>query len=130
LFRFATGWVAEQFQKQGTQYRVCDQPKSTLYSNFLPLINSGKVELLDNQRLINQLLGLERRTARSGRDSIDHAPHAHDDLINSAAGCIVTASRYRRRSVTWGRRDSGQASFLRDAVPGSLRVYQHRVIED
>jgi hypothetical protein len=29
---------------------------------------------------------LERRTARSGRDSIDHGTNAHDDLINVVAG--------------------------------------------
>ena len=48
--------------------------------------------MLDNQRLTNQLLGLERRTARSGKDSIDHAPHAHDDLANACAGVLVTAA--------------------------------------
>jgi hypothetical protein len=30
-----------------------------------------------------------RRTARGGRDSIDHAPGAHDDLANSACGALV-----------------------------------------
>jgi hypothetical protein len=39
-----------------------------------PLLNSGRVELLDNSRLISQLCNLERRTARGGRDSIDHPP--------------------------------------------------------
>ena len=36
-----------------------------------------------------QLLGLERRTARGGRDSIDHAPDSHDDLANVAAGALL-----------------------------------------
>lgn len=36
-----------------------------LYRALLPLLNSQDIELLDNQRLINQLTGLERRTARS-----------------------------------------------------------------
>jgi hypothetical protein len=31
-------------------------------------------------------VGLERRTARGGRDSIDHAAGAHDDLANVVAG--------------------------------------------
>jgi hypothetical protein len=63
------------------------------HGNFLPLLNSGRVQLLDNQRLINQLVGLERRTARSGRGTIDHGPGAHDDVINVAAGvlCLVAA---------------------------------------
>jgi hypothetical protein len=46
-----------------------------------------------------QLISLERRTARGGRDSIDHPPGAHDDLINAAAGAIVTASRAAMRRV-------------------------------
>jgi hypothetical protein len=38
---------------------------------------------------------LERRVARSGRDSIDHAPGAHDDLANCVAGlCAAAISRY------------------------------------
>jgi hypothetical protein len=41
--------------------------------------------------LISQLHGLERRTARGGRDSIDHAPGAHDDVANAVAGALVIA---------------------------------------
>jgi hypothetical protein len=55
-------------------------------------LNSGRVELLDHKRLIAQLCGLERHTARSGRDTITHAPRAHDDLINAAALALVTAA--------------------------------------
>jgi hypothetical protein len=33
---------------------------------------------------------LERRTARGGRDSIDHPPGAHDDLANAVAGLCST----------------------------------------
>jgi hypothetical protein len=43
--------------------------------------------LLDHPKAIQQLLGLERRTARGGRDSIDHSPGAHYDLANALAGC-------------------------------------------
>jgi hypothetical protein len=49
--------------------------------------------LLDHPRAIAQLCSLERRTARGGRDSIDHAPGAHDDLANAVAG--VVAEEYR-----------------------------------
>jgi hypothetical protein len=57
----------------------------------LPLLNSGRAELLDLPRLSAQLCGLERHTARSGRDSIDHAPGAHDDVANCVAGCLLLA---------------------------------------
>ena len=57
----------------------------------LPLINSGAADLLENERLIVQLTQLERRTARGGKDSIDHTPGAHDDVANAVAGALVTA---------------------------------------
>jgi hypothetical protein len=38
-----------------------------MYKALLPEINSGKVELLDRPRLLNQLLQLERRTGAGGR---------------------------------------------------------------
>ena len=66
--------------------------KSDIYRDMLPLLNSRKCELLDNRRLISQLHGLERRTARGGRDSIDHGPGAHDDIANAVAGCLVLAA--------------------------------------
>src|ERR1700730_16482850 len=65
------------------------KPKSDIYRDTLPLLNSRKVQLLDDRRLLSQLHGLERRTARGGRDSIDHAPGAHDDIANAIAGALV-----------------------------------------
>jgi hypothetical protein len=46
------------------------------------------VQLLDVS-LLTQLGGLERRTVRSGRDLVDHAPNAHDDVANAAAGAVI-----------------------------------------
>jgi hypothetical protein len=44
------------------------------------------------------LLSLERRTARSGKDSVDHPPAGHDDLINAAAGALTLAGRRGNRA--------------------------------
>jgi hypothetical protein len=87
--RWGGEFVHEQFENRGVPYRVSDRTKSELYKELLPLLNSRRVELLDLPRLSAQLCGLERRTARGGRDSIDHAPGAHDDLVNAAAGALV-----------------------------------------
>jgi hypothetical protein len=57
------------------------------------------VRLLDLPRLIGQLVSLERRTARGGRDSIDHAPGAHDDLANSVCGVLVNLIADRRPAL-------------------------------
>jgi hypothetical protein len=66
-------------------------PKSTIYSNFLAIANSGRCQLLDHPKATAQFLSLERRVARGGKDSIDHPPlpTAHDDLANAIAGCVV-----------------------------------------
>jgi hypothetical protein len=90
--RYAGEWPREAFRRRGVTYEPAEKTKSDIYLTLLPLINSGRVDLLDNQRLISQLCSLERRTARGGRDSIDHAPGAHDDVANAAAGALVMAS--------------------------------------
>jgi hypothetical protein len=91
---YAGAWPAEAFGKHGIGYEGSALPKSQLYSAFLPLLNSGMVELPDNPRLINQLASLERRTARGGRDSIDHPAGGghHDDVANVVAGFAVHAN--------------------------------------
>ena len=60
--------------------------------NTLPLINSGAVALLDNERMMLQLVSLERTTT-SVRDRVDHPKGMHDDLANAAAGALVMASQ-------------------------------------
>jgi hypothetical protein len=57
----------------------------------LLMLNGGQCSLLDLPRLSAQLSGPERRTARGRRDSIDHAPAAHDDCANAAAGALLLA---------------------------------------
>jgi hypothetical protein len=89
--KFAGEWPVEQFRKCGIRYEQSAAPKSDIYRDLLPILNSGKAELLDHTRLVAQLCQLERRTARSGKDSIDHAPGGHDDVANAVAGVLVLA---------------------------------------
>jgi hypothetical protein len=88
---YAGDWPREQFAKRGIDYRAAKQNKSQFYVDLLPVVNSRRLELLDNDRLVAQLCSLERRTARAGRDSIDHAPKQHDDLANCVAGAVGSA---------------------------------------
>jgi hypothetical protein len=101
--RYAGEWPREQFKKRGIDYEPSDRPKSDLYRDVLPSLNSGRVDLLEHDRLFNQLIGLERRTARGGRDSIDHAPGAHDDVANAVAGAIanVIAGSSYDETLAW-----------------------------
>jgi hypothetical protein len=91
-------WPQEQFRKSGIQYQLADRPKSEIYRELLAPLNSESLELLDHPRLLAQLQGLERRTGRGGRDTIDHAPNAHDDVINAAAGALLLAVRAGARA--------------------------------
>ena len=72
---------------------TCELNKSEIYQELLPLLNSRTAALLTNDRLERQLLGLERRTSRAGRDQIDHPRGARDDLANAVAGALVMAQK-------------------------------------
>ncbi len=87
--RWGGDWPAEAFREHGIIYRTSELSKSQIYGNALAEINSGKLDLLDHARLIAQLVSLERKTARGGKDSIDHPPGAHDDVCNAAVGALV-----------------------------------------
>jgi hypothetical protein len=97
--RYAGEWPVARFREHGIEFVQSARPKSDLYRDLLPLLNAGRVEFLDLPRLGAQLCGLERRTARSGRDSIDHAPGGHDDLANAVAGCLVGLDLDRRPAL-------------------------------
>ncbi len=89
--RYGGEWPRERFAVHGITYEAAEQPKSDLYRELLPLLNSGQVELLDHPRLVTQVVRLERKVASGGNDSIDHYPGGHDDLINAVAGALLAA---------------------------------------
>jgi hypothetical protein len=111
--RYAGEWPVEQFVRFGITYEQSARPKSELYIDLLAAINSGRVVLLDNARLINQLVGLERRVARSGKDSIDHSPGGHDDVANSVAGVFAAVigkyPGYDSQYLAWCQDDPSPA---------------------
>jgi hypothetical protein len=95
--KFGGQFVQEQFTTRGIRYVASELTKSQLYVELLPRINTGSVDLLDNARMITQLINLERRTGRgTGRDIVDHPRDQHDDLINSAAGALLLASARKK----------------------------------
>lgn len=99
--RYAGEWPRERFSVHGIRYVPSERTKSDIYRELLPAVNAAKVELLDVQRLHAQLVGLERRVARGGKDSVDHPPGGHDDLANAAAGALVLAGSKRGRDESW-----------------------------
>jgi hypothetical protein len=127
--RYAGEFPRELFRKRAIHYACAEKPKSDLFRDLLPLLNSGRIVLPKSDRLINQLTGLERRTARSGKESIDHGPSGHDDLANAVAGaadCIIAAARHAfPRAVfgIWGTPDRPPSRLeqeMRAAIPPCL----------
>ena len=90
--RYAGEWPRERFAVHGVDYLPAEMNRSELYLAFLPVLNSGRLDLLDNPRMVAQFVGLERRTARSGKDLVDHPPGAHDDVSNAVAGAVSLAA--------------------------------------
>ena len=111
---YAGEWPREQFAKRGVEYCVSERTRSEIYLELLPLLNSKQCVLLDDAKLIAQLVGLERRTARSGKDSVDHRPSSHDDLCNSAAGAVVL--------VAAGGGILGMVEFLKGVSDGTIKL--------
>jgi len=89
--RYGGMWPRERFAAHGFEYVTADKAASDYYLELLPILNSGRAELLDHPRLVGQLCRLERSASRGGKESIGHPPNAHDDVINAAAIAMVSA---------------------------------------
>lgn len=94
--RYGGQWPRERFQRHGITYEPSQRTKTEIYRELVAPVNAGSVALLDLPQLRAQLLGLERRVARGGRDSIDHGPGGHDDIANAAAGALVEVTPHAR----------------------------------
>jgi hypothetical protein len=89
--KYAGEWPKQAFAKCGVTLEHSERTKLQIYQEALPLINSGNVALLEHSVLRHQLVSLERKTTRGGRDAIDHAPGGRDDVANAACGALVMA---------------------------------------
>jgi hypothetical protein len=124
---YAKLWPVEVFAKHGIRYEQNARPKSDLYQGLLPLLNSRRCELLDHPKLVNQLVNLERRTSRGGRDSIDHPSGAHDDLANAVAGVLTSIAAPKPVARTFALNPyTGIVSCERDQTGRILRVFDQR----
>ena len=83
--------MREAFRKRAIEYEPSGLDKSKIYVE-LPLVNSGCIELLDDDALLRELRGLERRRGTAGRDRVDHRPGSHDDRANAVAGVCWCAA--------------------------------------
>jgi hypothetical protein len=100
--RYSAEWSREAFRKRGIAYEWSELDKSALFLELLPIVNSGAIELLDDDQLLRELRGLERRRGSSGRDRVDHRPGEHDDRANVVAGVAHAVGVQKRSTVGFG----------------------------
>ena len=99
--RYGAAWVTERFAVHGITIEPAEKSASKAYLAFLPLLNSGRLDLLDDARMINQFAALERRTSRVGRDTVSHPRGSHDDVANAAALCLTGAIDDTPAIIRW-----------------------------
>jgi hypothetical protein len=90
----------QDFQGKGISHRVSELTKSEIYKEIEPLLNGGRIVLLDHPNLESQFLGLVWRA-----NKIDHPNGEHDDYANGAAGAFHLASKnqvFNPRAVPTG----------------------------
>jgi hypothetical protein len=126
--RYGGEFPREQFRKRGVSYVVSEKVKSDIYVDFLPLLNSGRVMLPRNEKLVGQLCSLERTCARgSGKDTIDHPRDRgmHDDVCNAAAGAaVLAAKRAYPTGLEWVGSSAGSEADADAAAAAEAAEYQ------
>jgi hypothetical protein len=106
---YSAAWVQDAWSKCGLRYTCSELPKSQIYLECLPLFTRGLVSLPDHKRLLRELRLLERRTHRSGKDTVDHGARGNDDYSNATCGVLRDLSArmsYMEALARWGEDDS------------------------
>lgn len=85
--RYAGETFRAAFGREGIDYDVSERSKSELYEALEPMVNGGRIVLVDEPQIEQQLIGLVWRGGR-----IDHPAGEHDDWANAAAGALVLAA--------------------------------------
>ena len=89
---------SQEFAKFGIKYESSEKSKSDIYLEFVPLMLSGRVDLLEVKQLQHELRSLERRTRSGGKDSETIRP-----------GVRMTWPTRSRASASW--RGAGRAGL-------------------
>lgn len=96
---YAAEFSRSVYREAGIELQSAHITRSEAYMHALPLFTTNRVEIPDHPGLRQELLALERRTGRSGKDSVDHPPHGHDDIANA-----TSLAAYASRPVASGSR--------------------------
>ena len=112
------------FRTCGVNCEAAARPKSELYTDLLPLINSGAVRLLDNPRLVAQLVSLERDTTRSGKDRLITPRASTTTSVNCCAGALTMSAEGPYISA-WQRQ--AQTRRIKEAMARGARSLAYGV---
>jgi hypothetical protein len=108
--------VSGPYRELGMEYAVSPLVRSEIYLATLPTWTRGMVSMPNHAATIRELRMLERKVARSGRDSVNHAPGQHDDHANSLCGAIYLAvSSLQQPRVRWTICDPAYQKYLDNA---------------
>lgn len=118
---YGAGWVISAFAKHGMTLTHASFNKSEIYVHVVPQFMSGRVRLLNNQRLVDQLCSLKRKVGQGGREIVDHPRNQHDDVANAACGLLWRLSPGGPRStadnwIEFLRRQLARAGIDRDPI--------------
>jgi hypothetical protein len=89
--RHAIAWIANDLKPYGIEVEISDKTKSQIYEHFAVAMNKNLVELLDNKRMKDQIINLQKYLKPGGMVRIDHISGQHDDIINAVAGAVTLA---------------------------------------
>jgi hypothetical protein len=89
--RYAIGFHSAEWKSHGVEFEACERTTSENYLTMLPLLLAGRIKLVDNVTLRNQLTSLERRPGDGAREQVSHPPNGHDDVACACAGAIVAS---------------------------------------
>jgi hypothetical protein len=98
---YSAEWVESAFRDAGIRYQRSERPKSALYLEAQSLFARGAISLPDHPVLLRELRLLERRTHRSGKDTVDHGYRGHDDHANAVLGCAAHAMGGGPENLDW-----------------------------
>ena len=113
------GWVPAWFHKRHIGYTRSKYSKQELYAQFLHIINTQRVELLDQPRLAEQLVRLQTKKTH-GRITIDHPASGNDDIANVVAGVTIYCE--------WLKNHTGSTTYVWGTEYMSPRVAEGGVL--
>jgi hypothetical protein len=117
--KYAIGFHEDEWRRHNIRLTPCEHTTSENYLHVLPLLLAGRVRLVDNMTLRNQLASLERRVGAGDKETVTHPQHAsaHDDVACAAAGALACAARYGKYRYPSLEETIGPDSWISSSSP-------------